>query len=158
MENICCMLQRLSEQYPRHQWIFPVHLNPAVREPVYRLLGHCPNVLLTDPVDYHSSLYLISQATLILSDSGGIQEEAPIFGTPVVVMRRHTERMEGVKAGFATLAGQDPEVIEAVVRTWLDDDTKGNRLKELANPYGDGRAAERIIASLLGNPIKDFNG
>lgn len=158
LEGFCHLLRRLCAAYPSHQWIFPVHLNPAVREPVRRLLSDLPNLLLTDPVDYHASLYMISRAHLVLSDSGGIQEEAPTFGTPVVVMRQHTERMEGVDAGFATLAGQDPAQIEAAVRAWLHDDARRDGLCALANPYGDGQACRRIVAALTGEPCEDFHG
>lgn len=158
MEAFCHMLARLSVQHPGIQWVFPVHLNPAVREPVHRLLGHCPNLLLTDPVDYHTSLYLISRASLVLSDSGGIQEEAPSFGTPVVVMRQHTERLEGVQAGFATLAGQDPAVIEAAVNGWLSEPARCQALRERQNPYGDGRASARIAGALCGEVCEAFNG
>lgn len=158
MEAFCRMLARLSEHHPELQWIFPVHLNPAVREPVHRMLGSCPNLLLTDPVDYHTSLYLISHARLVLSDSGGIQEEAPSFGTPVVVMRQHTERMEGVHAGFATLAGQDTQIIEEAVDAWLGDELRRDGLRAKVNPYGDGRASARILAALLNEPCEDFHG
>lgn len=158
VESFCHMLARLSEQHPGIQWIFPVHLNPAVREPVHRLLAHCPNLLLTDPVDYHTSLYLISRARFVLSDSGGIQEEAPSFGTPVVIMRQHTERMEGVQAGFATLAGQDPAVIEAAVNGWLSDPARCEALRARQNPYGDGRASARIVSALHGEHCEAFHG
>lgn len=158
MEGLCAMISRLCQRYQAHNWIFPVHLNPAVREPVYRLLGHLPNLRLIDPVDYQTSLYLISRASLIISDSGGIQEEAPSFGTPVVVMRQHTERMEGVEAGFATLAGQDPARIEAAVDAWLHDDAGRARLKQRANPYGDGMASARIAALLLNQAVEPFRG
>lgn len=158
MEAFCHMLARLSERHPELQWIFPVHLNPAVREPVLRLLGNCPNLLLTDPVDYHTSLYLISHVRLVLSDSGGIQEEAPSFGTPVVVMRQHTERMEGVHAGFATLAGQDTQIIEEAVDAWLGNELRRDGLRAKVNPYGDGRASARILAALLNEPCEDFHG
>lgn len=158
MEEYCLMLIRLSERYPNIQWIFPVHLNPAVREPVHRLLSQRPNLLLTEPVDYHSSLYLISKSVLVLSDSGGIQEEAPSFGSPVVVMRQHTERVEGVKAGFATLAGQSPSVIERAVDSWLNDDAARCALRMRANPYGDGCASARIVSALHGESFEPFNG
>ena len=158
MEGLCRMMSRLSSKYPGHQWIFPVHLNPVVREPVCRLLGGLPNLLLTDPVDYHTSLYLISRAVLVLSDSGGIQEEAPSFGTPVVVMRHHTERLEVVHAGFATLAGQDTRAIEEAVDAWLGDEVRRSSLRAQPNPYGDGQASERIIGALLNEPYEDFNG
>lgn len=158
MEAFCHMLARLCVRYPDLQWIFPVHLNPAVRGPVHRILGGYTNLLLTEPVDYHTSLYLIKHARLVLSDSGGIQEEAPSFGTPVVVMREHTERMEGVHAGFATLAGQDTQVIEAAVDAWLGDPTRCRSLRDRTNPYGDGQASARILAALLDEPSEDFHG
>ena len=158
MEAFCRMLARLSERYPGIQWVFPVHVNPAVREPVHRLLAHRPNLLLTEPVDYHCSLYLISQAVLVLSDSGGIQEEAPSFGTPVVVMREHTERLEGVSAGFATLAGQSPQVIEEAVDAWLNNKAARSALRARANPYGDGSASARIVAALYDEPFEPFHG
>jgi UDP-N-acetylglucosamine 2-epimerase (non-hydrolysing) len=138
--------------------VFPVHLNPAVREPVMRKLGSIVNLSLIDPVDYPSSLYLISRSVLVVSDSGGIQEEAPTFGVPVVVMRSHTERREGVDAGFATLAGQAPESIEAAVIAWLDDPQRRQTLRNRSNPYGDGLASERIVANLLGQPVEVFGG
>jgi UDP-N-acetylglucosamine 2-epimerase (non-hydrolysing) len=157
MEAFCHLLARLCKRYPNLQWIFPVHLNPAVRGPVHRILAGYKNLLLTEPVDYHTSLYLIKHARLALSDSGGIQEEAPSFGTPVVVMRQHTERMEGVLAGFATLAGQDTQVIEAAVDAWLRDEPRPLSLRARVNPYGDGRASHRIVAALLGEPCEDFD-
>jgi UDP-N-acetylglucosamine 2-epimerase (non-hydrolysing) len=158
MENICHMIVRLCKRYSQLHWIFPVHLNPAVREPVLRLLGQIPNLRLIDPVDYHTSLYLISHACLVVSDSGGIQEEAPTFGTPVVVMREHTERMEGVHAGFATLAGQSPENIEKAVDSWLTDPDLALALKNRVSPYGDGKAAARIADALLGVEVEAFGG
>lgn len=158
LEAFCHMLARLCASYPDLQWIFPMHLNPAVRGPVHRILGGCTNLLLTEPVDYPSSLYLIKHARLVLSDSGGIQEEAPSFGTPVVVMREHTERMEGVHAGFATLAGQDTQVIEAAVNAWLGDPARCHSLRARTNPYGDGQASARILAALLDEPYEDFHG
>jgi UDP-N-acetylglucosamine 2-epimerase (non-hydrolysing) len=158
MEGICFMLARLARAYPAYQWVFPVHLNPAVREPVTRILGDIPNLSLLEPVDYRSSLHLIAKANLVISDSGGIQEEAPTFGTPVVIMRRHTERMEGVEAGFATLAGQDPQTIEAAARNWLDQSGVKERLLARGNPYGDGLASQRIVSAILGQPVDEFNG
>ncbi|WP_321892768.1 non-hydrolyzing UDP-N-acetylglucosamine 2-epimerase [Paraburkholderia tropica] len=149
LRGICQMLKDLCAQYEGHRWVFPVHLNPAVREPVMRELGDVANLRLMDPVDYESSLYLISKSDLVLSDSGGIQEEAPTFGVPVVVMRSHTERREGVDAGFATLAGQNPANIEASARAWLDDAARREALRNRPNPYGDGHAAQRIVAGLL---------
>ncbi|TPG64843.1 non-hydrolyzing UDP-N-acetylglucosamine 2-epimerase [Ewingella americana] len=158
MENICHMIARLCDRNTDLRWVFPVHLNPAVSIPVRRILGHIPNLLLTEPVDYHTSLYLIANARLVISDSGGIQEEAPTFGTPVVVMREHTERMEGVEAGFAILAGQNPERIEKAVDYWLTHPEMVDKLKTLPTPYGDGKAAKRIADALLGQPVEAFRG
>jgi UDP-N-acetylglucosamine 2-epimerase (non-hydrolysing) len=152
------MLRRMCIRYTDYQWIFPVHLNPSVRGPVMQILSGIPNLTLLDPVDYHTSLYLISRSTLVVSDSGGIQEEAPSFGIPVVVMRTHTERMEGVNAGFATLAGQTPEQIEQAVADWLDHPARRQALKGRPNPYGDGQASLRIVANLLGEPFEAFHG
>lgn len=158
IEDFCLMLARLCIRHSDLQWIFPVHLNPSVREPVSRLLNGLPNLYLTDPVDYHTNLYLIQNARLVLSDSGGIQEEAPTFGTPVVVMRQFTERMEGVHAGFATLAGQNTKFIEESVDAWLGDEARRASLRYQINPYGDGKASERIVAALLNKPSEPFYG
>jgi UDP-N-acetylglucosamine 2-epimerase (non-hydrolysing) len=158
LEAICQLIGRLCKRYSEYQWVFPVHLNPNVQEPVRRILGAVPNLSLLAPVDYLTSLALISRASLIVSDSGGIQEEAPSFGVPVVVMRNHTERREGIAAGFATLAGQDPAVIEVEVCAWLDDVDRRDALRQRANPYGDGLAAERIVRHILGMGCEEFNG
>jgi UDP-N-acetylglucosamine 2-epimerase (non-hydrolysing) len=158
MEDICQMIARLCERYADLKWIFPVHLNPAVSIPVRRILGNIPNLLLIAPVDYHTSLYLIANAKLVISDSGGIQEEAPTFATPVVVMREHTERTEGVDAGFAILAGQNPLDIELAVDYWLKNPDAANKLKALPSPYGDGKASSRIVNALLGLPVEAFCG
>jgi len=158
LQGICQMLSRLCSRYTDYQWVFPVHLNPAVREPVMQILSNIPNLTLLDPVDYYTSLYLISRSALVVSDSGGIQEEAPSFGVPVVVMRSHTERMEGVNAGFATLAGQASEYIEQSVSAWLNHPERRLYLKDRSNPYGDGLASKRIAACLLDEPFEVFNG
>ncbi|MCQ0029460.1 UDP-N-acetylglucosamine 2-epimerase (non-hydrolyzing) [Burkholderia glumae] len=158
LEGICTMLRDVCARYPAYHWVFPVHLNPAVREPVHRELACIPNLSLIEPVDYPTSLELISRSTLVVSDSGGIQEEAPSFGVPVVVMRNHTERREGVDAGFATLAGQSVERIEQAIVAWLDDPARRAALAARANPYGDGLASQRILASLQGRQIEGFRG
>lgn len=156
--SICRVLRDLCARYADYRWVFPVHLNPAVREPVMRELAGIPNLSLIEPVDYPTSLYLISRSALVVSDSGGIQEEAPTFGVPVVVMRNHTERREGIDAGYATLAGQAPERIEQAVVDWLDDRSRRDALRERSNPYGDGFASRRIVDSLLGRPFEAFGG
>ncbi|AOJ09084.1 non-hydrolyzing UDP-N-acetylglucosamine 2-epimerase [Burkholderia mayonis] len=158
LDSICRVLRDLCARYACYRWVFPVHLNPAVREPVMRELAGIANLSLIEPVDYPTSLYLISRSALVVSDSGGIQEEAPTFGVPVVVMRNHTERREGVDAGFATLAGQAPECIEQAVVDWLDDPARRDTLRDRANPYGDGLASKRIVDSLLGRPFEVFGG
>ncbi len=158
MEGICHMLKRLCSRYRQFQWIFPVHFNPQVREPVRRILGHVDNISLIDPVDYHTNLYLMSKSTLVVSDSGGIQEETPTFFTPIVVMREHTERAEGIAAGFATLAGQEAAGIEQAVSLWLDSPERLASLKQVSNPYGDGKAALRIVNSLCGREVDVFHG
>lgn len=158
LEGICNLLKRLAARYPNFYWVFPVHLNPNVREPVLRILGNIANLSLIEPVNYLTSLGLISRAALVISDSGGIQEEAPSFGVPVVVMRSHTERREGVEAGFAILAGQSVERIEAAVTGWLDQPERRGQLKNRPNPYGDGQAAARIAAILAGDTPHEFNG
>jgi UDP-N-acetylglucosamine 2-epimerase (non-hydrolysing) len=158
LQNICNALRDLCRRYSDYRWVFPVHLNPAVREPVLRELGDIPNLALIEPVDYPTSLYLISRSALVVSDSGGIQEEAPTFGVPVVVMRNHTERREGVDAGFATLAGQSAGAIERAVISWLDDSNRRRALADRANPYGDGQASQRICDSLLGHRVEAFGG
>jgi len=152
------VLRDLCQRYSAYRWVFPVHLNPAVRGPVHRELDGIANLSLIEPVDYPTSLYLISRSAVVVSDSGGIQEEAPTFGVPVVVMRNHTERREGVDAGFATLAGQTPENIESAVAGWLDDPARRAALRNRANPYGDGLASRRIVESLLGRDVEVFIG
>lgn len=158
LQGICQMLRRLCARYTDYQWVFPVHLNPNVRVPVVQILSSIPNLTLLDPVDYHTSLCLISRSTLVVSDSGGIQEESPSFGVPVVIMRTHTERMEGVNSGFATLAGQSPVHIEQAVANWLDHPDRSQSLKDRPNPYGDGVASNRIVASLLNDSLEEFHG
>ncbi|ADG14718.1 UDP-N-acetylglucosamine 2-epimerase [Paraburkholderia atlantica] len=158
LQDICRVLRDLCQRYSDYRWVFPVHLNPAVREPVHRELDGIPNLALIEPVDYPTSLYLISGSAVVVSDSGGIQEEAPTFGVPVVVMRNHTERREGVDAGFATLAGQSAASIESAVIGWLDDPARRAALRDRANPYGDGLASRRIVDSLRGRPVEVFVG
>jgi UDP-N-acetylglucosamine 2-epimerase (non-hydrolysing) len=158
LSGICAVLGDLCARYPDYRWVFPVHLNPAIRERVFAELAGIANLDLIEPVDYPTSLYLISRSVLVVSDSGGIQEEAPTFGVPVVVMRNHTERREGIDAGFATLAGQSVEGIEHAVVSWLDDPVRRHELRNRANPYGDGSASKRIVDSLLGRPVEVFCG
>lgn len=149
MENICLALREVARSYAGQvQVVYPVHLNPNVREPVYRLLGTESNVTLTGPLDYLALVYLMKQARLILTDSGGIQEEAPGLGKPVLVLREVTERPEAVEAGTVRLVGTDFGQITAWVRTLLDDQAAYQQMAQAVNPYGDGYAAERIVRAI----------
>jgi UDP-N-acetylglucosamine 2-epimerase (non-hydrolysing) len=130
--------------------IFPVHLNPAVRIPVEQRLAGLDNVALVEPLDYAEFARLLAIATLMLTDSGGVQEEAPALGTPVLVMRETTERPEGVEAGTARLVGTDANRIVAEAERLLNDETARSAMAHAHNPYGDGRAAERIVDLLAG--------
>ncbi|GAA6140493.1 UDP-N-acetylglucosamine 2-epimerase (non-hydrolyzing) [Hydrogenophaga sp. 5NK40-0174] len=149
LENICDAIAELAQSYPQLGFVFPVHLNPNVRQVVQQRLADLDNLQLIEPVDFETSLYLQSRAKLILTDSGGIQEESPSFGVPAVVMREHTERREGIDAGFATLAGTDRQKIVSDARQWLDDQAACNALSGRPNPYGDGRSSERILQRML---------
>ncbi len=150
LEQICAALRHLAETYGENiRLVYPVHLNPNVQEPVYRLLGDVPNIFLMPPLDYLPLVHLLKRATLVLTDSGGLQEEAPGLGVPVLVMRAVTERPEGVQAGTVKLVGTDPERIVTETRRLLDDPDAHAAMARAINPYGDGHAAERIISALL---------
>lgn len=154
LAGILGALRRLASEQPAIRWIFPVHPNPAVHEPAHRLLAGLPNLELRAPLDYAELVGELRAARLAITDSGGIQEEAPTFGTPVVVVREVTERPEGVEAGLAVLAGTDPERIVAEATRLL----AAPRPSPGRNPYGDGRAAGRIVAALAGEPFEPFAG
>ena len=144
--NICHAIHALSEQYPGVDFVYPVHLNPNVRKPVMEILGDgSENVFLIDPLQYLPFVYLMKQSYLILTDSGGIQEEAPGLGKPVLVMRNTTERPEAVDAGTVLLVGADRERIEQGVAQLLDDVQLYQKMSEAVNPYGDGLACGRIV-------------
>ena len=145
MEEMCMALRDIAEALPRCELVYPVHLNPHVREPVNRLLGGHPRIHLAKPVEYPVMAGLLKGAWLVLTDSGGIQEEAPTFGVPCLVMRGTTERPEGVRMGVAKLVGADRRKIVAAVRR-LDRDPKAYaRMATGGNPYGDGHAAVKIV-------------
>lgn len=158
LEKICMSIKALCSIYPETKFIFPVHMNPQVRQTVFASLSSIKNIRLVEPVDFETNLLLQSQSRLIITDSGGIQEEAPSFAVPVVVMREHTERSEGVDAGFATLAGTEVEAIIRASRRYLDDSEIKKRLFSLPNPYGDGASSRRIISWILGEPVDSFHG
>jgi UDP-N-acetylglucosamine 2-epimerase (non-hydrolysing) len=129
--------------------VYPVHLNPNVRTPAFEMLGQIPNVLLIDPLDYLSMVHIMKRAHLVLTDSGGLQEEAPALGTPVLVLREVTERPEAIEAGTARLVGTQTETILDQARLLLNDPAEHSSMAKAVNPYGDGHAAERIVDSLL---------
>jgi UDP-N-acetylglucosamine 2-epimerase len=150
MREIFLALRDLAERFQDDTTIvYPVHLNPNVIGPAREILGATPNVLLLPPLDYAAFVHLMKRSTLILTDSGGIQEEAPSLGKPVLVMRSVTERPEGVAAGTALLVGADRARIVAAATQLLTDPAAYQRMANAVNPYGDGRASARIVESLL---------
>ena len=148
LERIAEAVRRLSFNYNGARFVVPMHPNPVAREPFIAALRERPNVDLVEPRDYFSFARLMRAARLIITDSGGVQEEAPALGTPVLVARETTEREEGVKAGTLTLVGTDVERIVGEASLLLEDDAEYARRAARANPYGDGRASERIVQSL----------
>lgn len=148
IENICHALRELA-RHTDVEIVYPVHLNPNVQEPVNRILKGVEHVTLLPPLDYLPLVHLMKRARLILTDSGGIQEEAPTFGIPVLVMRETTERPEGVEAGTLKLVGTESSRIVQEAKRLLDDPSAYAQMSKAANPYGDGHAAERILAALL---------
>lgn len=146
--NICRAIKEIAARYPQLDLVYPVHLNPNVQKPVYELLSGLNNVYLIDPVDYLPFVYLMQHSRLILTDSGGVQEEAPSLGKPVLVMRNATERPEAVEAGTVKLVGTDHSTIVNEVSRLLDDREQYAAMSETHNPYGDGHASERIAEIL----------
>jgi UDP-N-acetylglucosamine 2-epimerase (non-hydrolysing) len=151
-----CEALRLLAKRDDLQIVYPVHLNPNVKDPVTRLLGDLPNVHLIDPLDYLSFVRLMQLAHVILTDSGGVQEEAPSLGKPVLVMREVTERPEAVAAGTVRLVGADTNGIVQGVCALYDDEFLWRSTSKAANPYGDGRACERIVDALMGREVDEF--
>lgn len=147
-ERICRALVEIVTRFPDVEVVYPVHLNPNVQEPVNRLLGAQKNIHLIEPLDYLPFVYLMNAADLILTDSGGIQEEAPSLGKPVLVMRETTERPEAVDAGTVKLVGTDVDKIVGEISILLSDRQAYERMSFAHNPYGDGKACERIIGAL----------
>lgn len=149
LEHICSALKQLVERNPGIEIIYPVHLNPQVRAPVSRMLGDFDRIHLIEPMSYVAFVWLMSQAYLILTDSGGVQEEAPSLGKPLLVLRDATERPEGLEAGVARLVGTEAASIVAAVEELLDDPDQYHRLAKVSNPYGDGKSGERIVTAIL---------
>jgi UDP-N-acetylglucosamine 2-epimerase (non-hydrolysing) len=147
-QRICVALAELARRYDDCELIYPVHLNPNVQGPVFAALGALPNVHLLAPLEYLPFVYLMKLATLVLTDSGGIQEEAPSLGKPVLVLRDTTERPEGVEAGTVALVGTDVAAIVDGATALLDDQERYQAMARAVNPYGDGQASARIVARL----------
>lgn len=148
LDRILDAIITLTKKYPDHQFVLPVHPNPNVHDKVYSALGNLQNVILTEPLDYPELVCLMKNTKLVLTDSGGIQEEAPTFGNPVLVMRYETERTEGVDAGFAKLVGADIDKILSESESILSRDKSETRLDGSKNPYGDGHASEKIASAV----------
>lgn len=148
--QICHALKELASRYPEVQFVYPVHLNPNVQQPVNALLADLPNVHLIAPLDYEPFVYLLKHSHIVLTDSGGIQEEAPSLGKPVLVMRDVTERPEAIEAGTVRLVGADRTRIVTNVAELLDNQTSYTAMSKAHNPYGDGKACEKIVAVLRG--------
>lgn len=144
-ESICRAIARLAAVHPDVHFVYPVHLNPNVTEPVQRLLGALPNVHLIEPLAYAPFVALMDRSHLVMTDSGGVQEEAPALGKPVLVLRETTERPEALAAGTALLVGTDEQRIVAECSKLLDDPVAHDRMARAHNPYGDGQASRRIL-------------
>jgi UDP-N-acetylglucosamine 2-epimerase (non-hydrolysing) len=150
--NICHSIKRLTELYPNVDFVYPVHLNPNVQKPVKEILNNSKNdnnIFLINPIEYLPFIYLMNSSYLVLTDSGGIQEEAPSLGKPVLLMRDTTERPEAVKAGTVKLVGTNIDKIVSSVSNLLDNDAEYKRMSSAINPYGDGTASTKIVESLI---------
>ena len=157
LEDICKAIARIALCYQdKIQIIYPVHLNPNVRKTVYEILLGIPNISLIEPVDYEELVSLMSKAYLILTDSGGIQEEAPSLHKPVLVLREATERPEAIEAGAAKLIGTDADKIYSETVRLIEEPKRYSQMSNAINPYGDGQASERIVQFLLGQPVEAF--
>ncbi len=154
-QHICEAIQTLAAKYPDTPFVYPVHLNKHVQAPVNAMLGNLPNVHLLPPADYPDFINLMRHSHLLLTDSGGLQEEGPALGKPVLVMRELTERPEGVQAGTARIVGTTPARIVAAVSELMDNPDAYARMAKAVNPYGDGQATERILNILAGDSPED---
>jgi len=152
-EAICHALRRIAQHNPEVRLVYPVHLNPNVQEPVHRILGNVERVHLIDPLPYPDFAHLMNRAVLVITDSGGLQEEAPALGKPVLVMRKTTERPEAVEAGTARLVGTDTDTIVSAAEELLHDPDAYQAMANAISPFGDGHAAEYIADILLSDAI-----
>lgn len=158
MKNVCRALLRLADEFPDLRIAYPVHLSPTVRNVVFPLLSEHPRIELLEPLDYRRFVEEMQRAHVILTDSGGIQEEAPSLGKPVLVMRETTERPEGIEAGTARLIGTEEEKVYAETARLLRDDDAYWEMAQARNPYGDGRATKRILSVLVDGPRRREKG
>ncbi len=149
LENICRAVSRLVRDFPDVEVVYPVHLNPAVRETAFSILGNNPRVHLIDPLDVDVLHNAINKAYLVLTDSGGLQEEAPSLGKPVLVLRGETERPEAAEAGTVKIAGTSEDIIYSLASQLLIDDAEYSKMSRAVNPYGDGNASRRIVDAIL---------
>ena len=157
LRNICEALRTIARRYADTvQIVYPVHPNPNVRGPVYELLGNVPGITLTPPLAYLPMVHLMKMAHIVLTDSGGIQEEAPSLSKPVLVLRDETERPEAVQAGTVKIVGTRVDRIVHGVEQLLEDSALYTKMAQATNPYGDGKAAERIVSAVLGRPVTEF--
>ncbi|WP_338351362.1 non-hydrolyzing UDP-N-acetylglucosamine 2-epimerase [Nonlabens tegetincola] len=147
--NICEALKNIALAKPEIEIVYPVHLNPKVQEPVNRILSDVSNITLIDPLDYQDFIWMMNRSKIIITDSGGVQEEAPSLGKPVLVMRDTTERPEAVEAGTVILVGTDPELIYSEAIDLLDNKERFDKMSALHNPYGDGKACKRIVDTII---------
>ncbi len=147
-ENICLAIRDVADARHEATFVYPVHLNPNVRDPVFRILGNHPRVKLIEPLSYRPFVWLMDRSTIVLTDSGGVQEEAPSLGKPVLVMRQTTERPEGIAAGNAKLVGTDRASIVANLLRLLSDPAEREAMSSVRNPYGDGTASRQIVDTL----------
>ncbi len=157
LEEVCEALKIIAESHPEVHLVYPVHLNPNVWEPVHRILGGVANISLPPPLDYLPFVFLIKHAFFAITDSGGIQEEAPGLGVPVLVVRQITERPEAVEAGSVRLVGTSRESIVNEANKLLSDGRIYRQMAQARNPYGDGHAAERIVDTLLGKIVEPWH-
>jgi UDP-N-acetylglucosamine 2-epimerase (non-hydrolysing) len=155
LEDICRALRAIVASNPDVEVLYPVHPNPNVQETVHRALGHCERVTLCEPLDYASFVCAMKRCFLILSDSGGVQEEAPALGKPVLVLRTETERPEAVEAGVVRLVGSNFGTITREVQRLLDDRSAYQAMARGVSPYGDGKASARIVGVLAASPRMD---
>lgn len=158
--SMCTAIKDLTQKYPDVDFVYPMHLNPNVRKPIHEVFGddlsHLGNMFFIEPLEYLEFVYLMEKSNIVLTDSGGIQEEAPGLGKPVLVMRDTTERPEALDAGTVKLVGTDYNKIVNEVSTLLDNPVEYERMSHAVNPYGDGKAASRIVAKLLVGTVEEY--